>query len=973
MAALSVTPGFERKSLPRSGGRGGSQPPLSARLPPRTDPQQLLPHEETVRAVYKKHAQTFFEEIKQGFLKEAATLRKQAQKALTRTVSTAWDSEDQEGGAQLPGIHAQVIALQRQVAALQGAAEGGPSRDGASGSADHLAGLHARMEKQQEDLRNLSKHVQHELVSAKKATLTPMWKERALQEIAQGELRGVCAEEVSKSFKELAASFDDRQVDAAIRRLCEAGPMPWETALRAEMGQATGRLAGQIRELSLRADEGSHARAVLLERFAGLEEKHRADWRKLEGLSADHGEKLDAFKVGLQALRDENTASAARIWTRLEGVDQRLQTVEAMAEGRCNKLEATAVALRDDLADEVAVRAAEVERLEATLASQDIRADAAFGELRSLAQATQAASTATSGIAATASHEAAEAAGIARELRQVVEALSARAEAVVGGAAAASSKAAVGRGLAAAAVEETGADSIYAAAKLRAHLEFVETRVTELHRHAEGVSDEIGSHARRLSDTSVQHTARLEALEGRLQELHRLHTGLSGDLGLHVQKVGAASAQHAVRGQELEDRFRGLQLYTEGLRSEIGNRIQNITEDLRRDTCLLAGRAEALEARQERARHGASILGTRVDMLEARQEALRNEAGEGLGARVRALEARHESVREDVAALAERAALLEGSRGGRAAARYDRLRAGGTPTPDAAGGGAGPLPASVRSSAGVPPAVALKPPPPKLAARQVAEPKLAAEPVGRPTGRNPPATARQRIAGQLSQAVVTGELDRVLKYVLAEAELEKPPSPQAGLQPEAGREAKERPPEASPEEGPWDDEPGLDEEVACANWPNPDGKEADANRFTPAATVSRLSMSSEGEQALADEMARQLVGMDISPQVLSEDVAQQLLSAVDVDISPKAMRPTSPDDAGQASIGEACAGSAAEEPEVDRVRPGSAIHSLADVQSEAQDGQDRSTAASFSRESMCSFSIADAITGRLFLSPTSIG
>jgi len=271
----------DRRQLARTHHASLPPAPLSAREM-RGDPsnQKLQFHEEAVRGVYKQQAHIFFEEIKEAFTKEATSLRKHTQKALARAGVTPDVDMSDSNPEFMSQLASQMSSLQRQIADLQVTVQHQTQQntwtnvfpDDSRDCHNHIATLTERVAKQQEDLRSLSRHVKSEFAFAKKAVLTPMWKERALQEIAQGELRTVCTEEVGKALKQLECAVHDDHVEAALLRLCKKESAPWEAVLQKRLERLRSDLTIQILELSHRADEGTVARAVIVERLQVLEE-----------------------------------------------------------------------------------------------------------------------------------------------------------------------------------------------------------------------------------------------------------------------------------------------------------------------------------------------------------------------------------------------------------------------------------------------------------------------------------------------------------------------------------------------------------------------------------------------------------------------------------------------------------------------------------------------------------------------------
>mmetsp|Transcript_10151 Transcript_10151/g.22859 ORF Transcript_10151/g.22859 Transcript_10151/m.22859 type:complete len:1338 (-) Transcript_10151:124-4137(-) len=202
--------------------------------------------EERIRSLYAKQAMLMMEEMRETFTRDLLQMRGQMQEAIA-DVSVALQP-GQAAGMQLADVQIHLTNLQRQVQELQAGFRRARPGPGPTIQADDrsspgvekaaaTANLSERVGKQQKELRALAELVRTEFTTAKKATLTPMWKERIIQELAQGELRAVCADEVGKGFRELTASFHEREVRAALLRLEAGGAAPWEPALNTAVAQ----------------------------------------------------------------------------------------------------------------------------------------------------------------------------------------------------------------------------------------------------------------------------------------------------------------------------------------------------------------------------------------------------------------------------------------------------------------------------------------------------------------------------------------------------------------------------------------------------------------------------------------------------------------------------------------------------------------------------------------------------------------
>merc|ERR1719326_2191663 len=161
--------------------------------------------EEIVRAIYQKHAHAFFDEMKESFAKESSQLRRQALRQISKsTAPVSTTTQPVEDVSATQDVQAELERLRQDVEALREAS-------GQSSNAT-LRSLGEKVQQHHNDLKAISKHLRAESAAVKKATLTPIWKERTLQEIAHGELRSVCEEQVSKVFDEFRGDFVKKYV-----------------------------------------------------------------------------------------------------------------------------------------------------------------------------------------------------------------------------------------------------------------------------------------------------------------------------------------------------------------------------------------------------------------------------------------------------------------------------------------------------------------------------------------------------------------------------------------------------------------------------------------------------------------------------------------------------------------------------------------------------------------------------------------
>lgn len=259
-------------SLPASAGRG--QPPRSARSAQRRDMDLGPMHpreEEIIRGVYQKHAHVFFDDMKEVFTREAVALRTQAAKLLAKAAGSAKFSDPalpasaSEVGSGTPGTmsHSASSALvgvgddssegttqlleqlRKEVSELR--QKDGPGR---APDADVLKSVEEKLVKHQNDLDAISKHLRSEANAAKRATLTPVWKENALRDIATRELRVVCIDEVHKAFDSVTSTFLKNEVEPRVTKQVEAVvPKVLDTAI-SEMRIEVSQLKQELSKLS---------------------------------------------------------------------------------------------------------------------------------------------------------------------------------------------------------------------------------------------------------------------------------------------------------------------------------------------------------------------------------------------------------------------------------------------------------------------------------------------------------------------------------------------------------------------------------------------------------------------------------------------------------------------------------------------------------------------------------------------------
>eukprot|EP00746_Dinoflagellata_sp_MGD_P004518 gnl/MRDRNA2_/MRDRNA2_108745_c0_seq1.p1 gnl/MRDRNA2_/MRDRNA2_108745_c0~~gnl/MRDRNA2_/MRDRNA2_108745_c0_seq1.p1 ORF type:complete len:425 (-),score=126.06 gnl/MRDRNA2_/MRDRNA2_108745_c0_seq1:17-1291(-) len=273
----------------------------SARLHHEVQPMHPK-EEEIVRAIYQKHAHAFFDEMKEAFAKESSQLRRQALKQISKSTAQVASAQSVEDGPAASEVQAELERLRQDVEALREAS--------GQTSGNSLRSLGEKVEKHQNDLKAISKHLKAESAAVKKATLTPVWKERTLQEIAHGELRSVCEEQVSKVFDEFRGEFVKKYVvpgmkEAAGDVVKAHGDLAAEveafrkeaSALREEVKAVVATQSSLSEELSSKASQRS---------LSDLVTKVEANFKSVEErMSSAASEAEEALQKLKKSLEDE--------------------------------------------------------------------------------------------------------------------------------------------------------------------------------------------------------------------------------------------------------------------------------------------------------------------------------------------------------------------------------------------------------------------------------------------------------------------------------------------------------------------------------------------------------------------------------------------------------------------------------------------------------------------------------------------
>lgn len=350
--------------------------------------------EEICRGIYKKHAHAFFDEMKEAFSKETLELRKQADRAIRR-VTAAWGMDGpSEVPSQVTELRNQIGDIHRSLAIVEQQGRGGagsvapakiarneseevlgPTRDQLLHEQEvlhsNLGAMNERVTKQQDELRSISHYLKKELTSAKKAVLTPVWKEKALQDIAQGELKTVCVEEVGRIFKEFIADFKESTLKPVVRDIFSDEMTSRDLEIRHQIQEVRHSLAADNRDTARRVEHQISQQMLLGQRADGLEERQRQGVWALEQLAEE-------LRGAVSAEVGELRGQCAALGTRCSGMELRCDGLDARFEGlsaRSDGFDIRCGALHTSLADEAGSRAKDVAHLNAELASVGARAE----------------------------------------------------------------------------------------------------------------------------------------------------------------------------------------------------------------------------------------------------------------------------------------------------------------------------------------------------------------------------------------------------------------------------------------------------------------------------------------------------------------------------------------------------------------------------------------------------------------------
>eukprot|EP00747_Dinoflagellata_sp_TGD_P212414 gnl/TRDRNA2_/TRDRNA2_85505_c0_seq1.p1 gnl/TRDRNA2_/TRDRNA2_85505_c0~~gnl/TRDRNA2_/TRDRNA2_85505_c0_seq1.p1 ORF type:complete len:566 (+),score=148.06 gnl/TRDRNA2_/TRDRNA2_85505_c0_seq1:130-1698(+) len=236
--------------------------------------------------------------------------------------------------------------------------------------------LAERVGRLQEDLKALSRYVKSEATTAKKLAQTPMWKERALQEFAQQELRKVCIEEVSRSMQEFTATFAgdlrSKEQPASQRgkgkgKGDKGDQTQLESSLRAEMTKISTELNRQIEELSKSCQNLSDDGSTMNTRVVALEEKQTELVQdrlesvvKMQRLMEDAKEGENANSESAAAYSSYRADRVAELESVIDSIQKRV----AISDARRDDLEARCGTLHASLSNEAAERSSDTARLQ---------------------------------------------------------------------------------------------------------------------------------------------------------------------------------------------------------------------------------------------------------------------------------------------------------------------------------------------------------------------------------------------------------------------------------------------------------------------------------------------------------------------------------------------------------------------------------------------------------------------------------
>eukprot|EP00929_Paragymnodinium_shiwhaense_P078450 TRINITY_DN40669_c0_g1_i2.p1 TRINITY_DN40669_c0_g1~~TRINITY_DN40669_c0_g1_i2.p1 ORF type:complete len:893 (-),score=221.19 TRINITY_DN40669_c0_g1_i2:164-2842(-) len=303
------------------------------------DDEVFSAEEDDVREMYRKHAGRMFEEMREGFLREVVALRQEASKSLRKGV---------------------------------GAAAAGPPPDA------------YKVEQLQQEVRALSRLMQSESGAAHKAVLTPLWKERALKEIAQGELKAVCVGEVEKAFSSFGTNVIEKEVESVLQKMQAAGEGPWEQpiqraseAMRTASMDAMSTLSAMKTALQKQADD-------VLRRLEQLEGRYDAFAATSQGVDARIGQQLavasgvrDGLLKDVERLRAQMTEDSEKQSEALRAIKVFTSAAKEVADNAHLRIDAAQHQMEQRLAKGLTAASVEAETMakETSEAAQRLEAE----------------------------------------------------------------------------------------------------------------------------------------------------------------------------------------------------------------------------------------------------------------------------------------------------------------------------------------------------------------------------------------------------------------------------------------------------------------------------------------------------------------------------------------------------------------------------------------------------------------------
>jgi len=200
-----------------------------------------------------------------------------------------------------------------------------------------------------------------------------------MQELAHGELRAVCADEVGRVFREFTSNFDQEVMAPAVKRVCHEEIAPRDGVARAEATGLAEAMNSKLAEVHLRMEEHTAAfgtfakecatRLLSLEELQSMGERQRVSQE-------------ERFEAQMRNANSKEIASSSELLTglgsrcaELEGRVRSLDERGRAHGSRCDGLEARFHGLHGSLTDEAAERTSLASRLCAGISELSTRID----------------------------------------------------------------------------------------------------------------------------------------------------------------------------------------------------------------------------------------------------------------------------------------------------------------------------------------------------------------------------------------------------------------------------------------------------------------------------------------------------------------------------------------------------------------------------------------------------------------------